>query len=130
MLVSFDVVSLFTKIPINLARNVAWEQLIEDVTLSERTEMTVKDIKIALNFYLNNMHFTFQKNFYQLILGISMGSLISVTIANLVTERIEIKAMNYFFSPPKLWTIFVDDTFIIIESDVGQKFFPNINSII
>ena len=58
-MVSFDVVSSFTKIPINLAKNVACEQLTNNVTLSERTEMIINDIEIALNFCLNNTYFTF-----------------------------------------------------------------------
>ena len=58
-----------------------------------------------------------------------MGSSISVTMANLVMEHIEIKAINSFFSPPKLSTKFVDDTFVIIKSDIIQKFFAQVNSI-
>ena len=58
-----------------------------------------------------------------------MGSPISVTIANLVMEHIEIKAINYFFSSPKLWSGFVDDTFVTIKSDIIIKFFTHINSI-
>ena len=54
-MVSFDIVSLFTKIPINLAKDVACEQLTNDVTLSERIEMTINGIEIALNFCLNNL---------------------------------------------------------------------------
>ena len=57
-----------------------------------------------------------------------MGSPISVTIANLVMEHIEIKAINSFFSPPKLWSRFVDDTFVI-KSDIVKKIFAHINSI-
>ena len=116
-MVSFDVVSLFTKIPVNLAKDVACEQLTNNVTLSERTEMTINDIEIALNFRLNYTYFIFQGKFYQRIFGVPMGSPISVTIANLVMEHIEIKAINSFFSHPKLWSRFVDDTFVIIKSD-------------
>ena len=58
-MVSFNIVSLFTKRSINLAKNVIYEQLTKDVTLSERTEMTINDIKIALNFCLNNTYFAF-----------------------------------------------------------------------
>ena len=128
-MVSFDVVSLFTKIPVNLAKDVACEQLTNNVTLSERTEMTINDIEIALNFCLNNTYFIFQVKFYRQIFGVPMGSLISVTIANLIMEHIEIKAINSFFSPPKLWSKFVDDTFVIIKSDIVKKFFAHINSI-
>ena len=101
-MVFFDVVSLFTKILINLARDVACEQLINDVTLSERTEMIVNDIEIALNFCLNNTYFIFQGKFYQQIFGVPMGSPISVTIANLVMEHIVIKEIKSFFFPSKI----------------------------
>ena len=124
-MVSFDVVSLFTKIPVNLAKDVACEQLTNDVTLSERTEMTINDIEIALNLCLNNTYFIFQGKFYQQIFGVPMCSPISVTIVNLVMEHIEIKAINSFFSPPKLWSRFVDDTFVIIKSDIVKKFFDH-----
>ena len=128
-MVSFDVVSLFTKIPINLAKDVACEQLTNNITLSECTEMTINDIEIALNFCLNNTYFIFQGKFYQQIFGVPMGYPISVTIANLVMQHIEIKAINSFFSPPKLWLRFIDDTFIIIKSDNVKKFFAHIISI-
>ena len=94
-MVLFNVVSLFTKIPINLAKNVTCEQLTKDVTVSEHIEVTINDIEIALNFGLNNMYFIFQK-FYQQIFVAPIGFTISVTIANLLMEHIEIKAMNSF----------------------------------
>ena len=86
-------------------------------------------IEIALNFCLNNTYFTFQEKFYQQIFGVPMSSPISVTIANLVMKHIDIKAVNSFFSPLKLWTRFVDDTFVIIKSDRVKKFFARTNSI-
>ena len=91
--------------------------------------MTIKDIEIALNFCLNNTYFTFQRKFYQQVFGVPMGSPIFVTIANLVMEHTEIKAINSFFSPPKLWTRFVDDTFVIIKSDMVPNFFAHVNII-
>ena len=121
-------VSLFTKIPINLAKSVACEQLTNDVTLSERTEMTINDIEIVLNICLKNTYFKFQEKFYQKIFGVPMASPISVTIANLVMEHIEMKAINFFFFPPKLWTRFVDDIFVIIKLDMVQIFFAHVNS--
>ena len=63
-MVSFDVVSLFTKIPINLAKNFTCEQLTKDVTFTECAERTINDIEIALSFCLNKSYFTFQKKFY------------------------------------------------------------------
>ena len=85
--------------------------------------MTINDIEIALNFYLNNTYFIFEGKFYQQIFGVPMGFPISVTTANLIMEHIEIKDINSFFSPPKLWSRCVDDTFVIITSDIVKKIF-------
>ena len=43
-LVSFDVVSLFTSIPVDLAVNVAHNRLVNDENLQERTALPVTDI--------------------------------------------------------------------------------------
>jgi hypothetical protein len=44
VLVSFDVVSLFTKVPVDLAIKVATKRLRQDVTLLQRTSLPVEDI--------------------------------------------------------------------------------------
>ena len=49
-LVSFDVVSLFTKIPVDLAVKVAEERLREDASLGLRTSLPVEDIIHLLSF--------------------------------------------------------------------------------
>ena len=49
---SFDVVSLFTKIPVDLAVKVAEERLREDASLGQRTSLPVEVIIHLLSFYL------------------------------------------------------------------------------
>ena len=46
-MVSFDVVSLFTKIPVDVAKTVALEQLKKDDTLNDRSDLTLTDIMTA-----------------------------------------------------------------------------------
>ena len=46
-----------------------------------------------------------------------MGSPISVVIANLVMEYVKQKSISLFSSSPKLWKRFVDDTFVIIQTN-------------
>ena len=87
------------------------------------------DIEIALNFCLNNTYFTFEKKHYQQIFGVSMGSPISVIIANLVMEYVEQKAISSFSSSPKLWKRFVDDTFVIMQTNEMNRFFDHLNSV-
>ena len=83
-LVSFDVVSLFTKIPVDLAVKVAEERLREDASLGQRTSLPVEDIIHLLSFCLKTMQFTYG-TYYQQVFGTAMGSPVSAVIANMVT---------------------------------------------
>ena len=53
MMVSFDVVSLFTQVPLKEAMEVISTRLEQDETLEERTNIPVHDIRhLMLNIYL------------------------------------------------------------------------------
>ena len=72
-LVSFDVVSLYTKIPINEAIDT-----IKDLTNS----MKAKLVEVCLR----STYFTFQKEFYEQVEGVAMGSPLSPIVANIYME--------------------------------------------
>ena len=59
-LVSFDVVSLFTEIPVYLAVQVAVQRLREDASLVQRTSLPLEDIIHLLSFASKprNLHIT------------------------------------------------------------------------
>ena len=84
------------------------------------------DIDMALNFCLNYTYFIFQGK-HQQIFGVPMGSPISVVIANLVMDYVEQKAISSFSSSPKLWKRFIDDTFVIIQTNEVNRFFDHFN---
>ena len=88
-MVSFDVVSLFTNIPVEMAKKVTFDLLNKDDTLCNRTDLTMEDIEIAFNFCLNNPCFTIQGKHFQQIFGVPMRSPISVVIANLEMKFVE-----------------------------------------
>ena len=69
-MVSFDVVSLFTNIPVKLAKKVTFDLINEDDTLINRTDLSMDDIEIVFNFCLNNTYFTFQEKHYHQIFGV------------------------------------------------------------
>ena len=60
VLVSFDVISLFTSIPIELALQVTKHKLQDDEQLSCRTDVSVTNIVRLLEFVLQNSYFTKQ----------------------------------------------------------------------
>ena len=119
VLVSFDVVSLFTNIPIDLAVTVARRNLEFDDTLEDRTQFDVDDIILLLEMCLNATFLQFQETCYQQKQGTAMGSPVSVTVANLVMEDVEQRALSSFQSTePLFWKRYVDDTCTAIHPDV------------
>ena len=95
VLVSFDVVSLFTRVPTTCAIQVTRERLLGDSSLSDRTSLTVEDICSLLKLCLEATYLSFRGRIYQQVHGTAMGSPVSVVVANLVMEDIEQKALNF-----------------------------------
>ena len=99
-LVSFDVVSLFTSVPTDLAIRVACHRLESDTSLSERTSLNVDDIMGLLSLCLDATFLSFRGKVYRQAQGTAMGSPVSVVVANLVMEDIKERALSTFHSPP------------------------------
>ena len=121
-IVSFDVVSLFTKIPVDMAKSVIFELLSKDDCLQDRTKLCLKELMLGINMCLDNTYIQFKNQFYKQIFGVSMGSPISATIANLVMETVETKALQTFQNPPIMWKQYVDDTFVVIKRIIWKPF--------
>ena len=83
-MVSFDVVSVFTKIPVDLAIEVVIKRLREDVSLERRTSLPVDFLIDLLFFCLNTTYFVYVGTYYQQVFGTAMVSPVSAVIANLV----------------------------------------------
>ena len=126
---SYDVIALFTSIPIDTTINIIKKQLQEDKDLQSRTNMTIKNICCLLEFCLKNTYFKFNGEFYEQKEGAAMGSPISPIVVNLFMEDLEIKAIRTSNTPPKIWRRFVDDTFTIIKKENRNNFLQHLNSI-
>ncbi len=128
-LVSFDVVSLFTSVPVKRATEIAYQRLIDDSTLEERTILTAQEIVRLLEFCLNATYLTYCGEVYQQVFGTAMGSPVSVTVANLIMEDIEQRALSTFHSPPSFWKRYVDDVFTALPEDLVLSFHEHLNTI-
>ena len=129
VLVSFDVVSLFTRVPTTRAIQVTRERLLGDLSLSDRTSLTVEDICSLLKLCLEATYLSFRGKIYQQVHGTAMGSPVSVVVANLVMEDIEQKALSTFHTPPRFWKRYVEDTCTILPGDLVNSFHSHLNSI-
>ena len=117
VLVSFDVVSLFTKIPVDLAIKVAKEILRNDASLGQKTSIPLEDIVDLLSFFLNTTYFVLEGTYYQQVFGTAMGSPVSAVIANLVMEDVEQRALASDSVNPSFWKQFVDDVISAVSEN-------------
>ena len=88
-LVSLDVVSLFTKKPVDLALEIAKTRLREDVSLEKRTSFPFDFVIDLLSFCLNTTYFVYDCAYYQRLFRSDMGSSVSAVISNLVMQDVE-----------------------------------------
>ena len=94
-LVSFDIVLLFTKVPVNLAAKVAQERLTADQLLVDHTALSPDEVVGLLEFCLWAVYLPYRGETFQQVFGTAMGSPVSVTVANLVMKDVEQKALTY-----------------------------------
>ena len=83
----------------------------------------------GLQICLNATNLTFRGKHYKQIFGTAMGSPVSTVIANLVREDVEKRALSTFYSQPKIWKRYVDDTFVIIHKNSVEDFLDHLNTI-
>ena len=83
---SFDVVSLFTKVPVDLALQIACVWLENDDTFDTHSGLSVASIMSLLSLCLNATYFSSRSVFYKQVFGTAMGS--PASVANLVMEDI------------------------------------------
>ena len=127
LLVSFDVISLFTKVPVDLAARVAHERLVADTSLVERTSLSPDKVMTLLKFCHGATYLSYKGEAYQQTLGTAMGSPVSVTIANLVMENVEQRVLATYEAQPPFWKRYVDDTLTALPQ--FQQFHQRLNSI-
>jgi len=114
-IVSFDVESLFTNIPVNETINIILKRAFPGRT-TRFHGLKRKTLKELLLICVTQSHFVFNGSFYDQIDGVSMGSPLGPTFADFFMDEFE----NEHFSDMKrlgvkCWLRYVDDTFVILN---------------
>ena len=91
---SYDVLALFTSVPIDPPLKIIKDLLVRDPTLKDRTIIGVDDIILLLEFCLKNTYFSFQGQFFEQVEGAAMGPPVSPIVANLYMENLEQKTLS------------------------------------
>ena len=94
LMVSYDVTSLLTQVPIDEALKVVKARRTKDPTLVDRTSIPVPQLVELIELCLRSTYFRFQNNFFEQIDGTPMGSPLSPVIANLFIEDLAEQAMH------------------------------------
>ncbi|XP_066021382.1 uncharacterized protein [Pocillopora verrucosa] len=128
-LLSFDFVSLFTKIPVDLAVKVAKERLQEDASLRQRTSLPVEDIIHLLSFCLKTTQFAYNGTYYQQVFGTAMGSPISAVIPNMAVGDVEQRALASSLVEPFFWKRYVDDVISAVYGNEVEHLLSHLNSV-
>ena len=129
VLVSFDVVSLFTNVPVQLAVDVARRRLEADTSLASRTSLSTQELVQLLEFSLNATYLCFRGRVYRQTYGTAMGSPVSVSVANLVMEDVEERALSTFDVHLPFWKRYVDDTCTAVPGDRVQDLLQHLNQV-
>jgi len=105
-LISLDVVSLFTNIPVDLAMESVsnrWNYI------KEYTDLPKLEFLLGVRFVLNSTYFIFNNTYYRQLFGTPMGSPLSPIIANIVMQDLENRALNTIGFTPPFYFRYVDD---------------------
>ncbi|VDP97686.1 unnamed protein product [Trichobilharzia regenti] len=124
----FDVVSLFTSIPMCDSLDIMKYELENNQQLLAKSSLSIEVIK-CLKLCLESTYFTLKDKLCCQTNGVAMDSPASPIVANLYIKAIERKALTSFSYHPGTWYRYVDDTFIIMNKAEKESFLIEINII-
>ena len=115
VLVSFDVKSLFTSVPVQPAIECVRKILLADQSWSLQSPISVPVVIKLLTLCLEDTTFKFRDKFYRMTDGLAMGSPVSPIVANIFMDDLERNALVTMKDRPRLWLRYVDDVLSIVK---------------
>ena len=120
-LISFDVTSLFTNIPLEETINIQIDTIFENYP---NVKFTRKELQKLFKMTTSETRFIFNNEIYDQISGVSMGSLLAPILANLFMgyhEKDRIEKAEVV--KPAFYKRYVDDIFEVLESELDAETF-------
>lgn len=121
VMVSFDVQSLFTCLPVQDCIEIVKRRLSEQNMGMEYAEL--------LEHCLTSGYMLWNGEFYVQVDGVAMGSPVSPVVADIFMEDFEEKALSLSPVKPRIFKRYVDDTFTILPKSSVSAFLDHLNSI-
>ena len=108
-MVSLDVVSLFTSVPLDYTIKIILDKVYKDKIV--KTKLSKTELKNLLELCTKKMHFSFNKKIYKQTNGVAMGSPLGPVLANIFMVHFEQKMIPRLSETMSSWYRYVDDTF-------------------
>ena len=112
-MVSFDVTSLFTNVPLDYTINIILDKIYQEKLIN--TKLKRQEFKQLLELCTKEMHFTFNGETYKQLDGVAMGSPLGPVLANVFMVELENNLIPALGDKVSLWQRYVDDTFTFIK---------------
>ena len=130
-MVTFDVKSLFTQIPLEDALVIIKERLESDDSLEDRTTFSVQKICHLTEMCLKSTYFQYENLIANRRMELRMGSPLSPVVANIFMEDFESTAITTADRQPKVWYHYVDNTFVVWQHGRRhlEEFLTHINGL-
>ena len=128
IMVSFDVTSLYTNIPITDTLNIIKDYVNSDDQFIRKTAINQDKFLDLVHLVLTTTWYTFNSQFYPQIDGVAMGGPASSTTSEIYMQTYERAAITTALHPPKIWEQFVDDVHSILKRTHLENFLHKENA--
>ena len=128
-MVSFDVTSLYTNIPIIDTLNIIKDHVNNDDQFTRKTAISQDKFLDLVHLVLTTTWYTFNSQFYQQTDGVAMGGPASSTTAEIYMQAYERTAITTALHHPKVWERFVDDIYSILQSTHLENVFNHVKNL-
>ena len=127
-LVSFDVVSLFTNVPLKRTINIIVDRIYKEKLIE--TKLRKHTLKKLVLDCCTKTTFSFNEKLYDQIDGVCMGSALGPVLANIIMTELEKLILPKLIESGiiKFYIRYVDDTLVLIKEDRIEEVLTAFNS--
>ena len=123
-MVSFDVTSMYTNIPIIDTLNIIKDYVNNDDQFTRKTAIPQDKFLDLVNLVLTTTWYTFNSQFYQQTDDVEMGGPASSTAVEIYMQPHERTAISTTLHTPKVWKRFVDEVYSTLKRTYLENYFP------
>ena len=114
-IVSFDVVSLFTNVPLDTTIEIILKKIYDNKKIN--TSTTKKEMGELILLCTKGVHFTFYGKTYVQTNGVAMCSLLGPVLLGIFMVELENNLIHTLSEHVPCWKRYVDDTICFIKND-------------